>query len=232
MIKICNWCGKIETNPTQSEGCDVSTDYHHDWREHVDYGMGQKSPMSKEEKSKIVAKMNGDEELGHCVGHCTFNYRCINCCELNGWDMSKATSHKTKAEAFNELAEARDPYYHEVGGQLDQYMPITVMQARIHQQNKEMGWWDNPREMGTLLCLVHSEISEAMEGERKNLMDDHLPTRSMLEVELADAMIRIMDIAASRNLDLAGAIVEKVEYNRTRADHQPGARAEAYGKKF
>lgn len=111
-------------------------------------------------------------------------------------------------------------------------MSIIQMMARIHQQNKEMGWWDNPREMGTLLCLVHSEISEAMEGERKNLMDDHLPHRSMLEVELADAMIRIMDIAASRGLDLAGAIVEKVDYNRKRADHQPGARAEAHGKKF
>lgn len=112
------------------------------------------------------------------------------------------------------------------------HMPLATMQARIHQQNKDMGWWDNSREMGTLLCLVHSEISEAMEGARKNLMDDHLPHRSMLEVELADAMIRIMDIAEHEGLDLAGAIVEKVEYNRSRADHQPGARAETYGKKF
>lgn len=115
---------------------------------------------------------------------------------------------------------------------MNRNMTIEQMQARIHQQNREMGWWDNPREMGTLLCLVHSEISEAMEGERKGLMDDHLPHRPMLEVELADAMIRIMDIAASRGLDLAGAIVEKVDYNRKRADHQPGARAEAHGKKF
>lgn len=111
-------------------------------------------------------------------------------------------------------------------------MPLATMQARIHQQNKDMGWWDKPREIGTLLCLVHSEISEAMEGARKNLMDDHLPHRSMLEVELADAMIRIMDIAGANGLDLVGAIVEKVEYNAARADHQPGARAETYGKKF
>ncbi len=88
------------------------------------------------------------------------------------------------------------------------------------------------RNKGELLCLIHSEISECMEGERKGLMDDHLPHRSMLEVELADAMIRIMDIAASRKLDLGGAIVEKIAYNRKRADHQPGARAEAHGKKF
>lgn len=111
-------------------------------------------------------------------------------------------------------------------------MPFAILQRRIHEQNKMMGWWDNPREMGTLLCLVHSEISEAMEGERKNLMDDHLPHRSMLEVELADAVIRILDIAESRGLDVMGAIVEKVQYNQKRADHQPGARAEAYGKKF
>lgn len=123
-------------------------------------------------------------------------------------------------------------YYQKNKGLLKVNMSIVQMQARIHQQNREMGWWDNPREMGTLLCLVHSEISEAMEGERKGLMDDHLPHRPMLEVELADAMIRIMDIAASRDLDLAGAIVEKVDYNRKRVDHQPGARAGTYGKKF
>ena len=111
-------------------------------------------------------------------------------------------------------------------------IPFAILQRRIHRQNRQMGWWDKPREMGTLLCLVHSEISEAMEGARKNLMDDHLPHRSMLEVELADAIIRILDIAESEKLDVIGAIIEKVAYNRKRADHQPGARAEAHGKKF
>ena len=102
----------------------------------------------------------------------------------------------------------------------------------IHAQNKQMGWWDNPREIGTLLCLVHSEVSEAMEGARKNLMDDHLPHRSMLEVELADAVIRILDIAGGYDLDLAGAIEEKVTYNRIRADHQRENRANEGGKQF
>ena len=102
----------------------------------------------------------------------------------------------------------------------------------IHAQNKQMGWWDNPREIGTLLCLVHSEVSEAMEGARKNLMDDHLPHRSMLEVELADAVIRILDIAGGYDLDLAGAIEEKVTYNRIRADHQRENRDKEGGKQF
>nr|UVX62855.1 MAG: MazG-like family protein [Bacteriophage sp.] len=166
-----------------------------------------------------------EDRLNHCAMHSQFTHACPACCKLNGWDTRYGVPEVQQIAAFAEH------HCTDIVG-INQYMSISQMQARIHQQNKEMGWWDNPREMGTLLCLVHSEISEAMEGERKGLMDDHLPHRSMLEVELADAMIRIMDIAASRGLDLAGAIVEKVDYNRKRADHQPGARAEAHGKKF
>lgn len=79
-------------------------------------------------------------------------------------------------------------------------MSIKQLQQQIHQQNKDAGWWDNPREKGTLLCLIHSEISEAMEGERKDLMDDHLPHRKMAEVELADAVIRISHFGLCRSL--------------------------------
>lgn len=90
----------------------------------------------------------------------------------------------------------------------------------------------NGRNIGELLCLVHSEISEAMEGARKGLMDDHLPDRPMLEVELADAVIRIMDMAGGLGLDVAGAIAAKLAYNQSRADHKPEARAAAGGKAF
>lgn len=82
------------------------------------------------------------------------------------------------------------------------------------------------------LCLIHSEISEAMEGHRKGLQDDKLPHRSMLEVELADAMIRIADLSGAMQLDLGGAIAEKLAYNATRADHKPEARAAAGGKAY
>jgi len=78
----------------------------------------------------------------------------------------------------------------------------------------------------------HSEVSEAMEGARKNLMDDHLPERPMLEVELADAVIRIMDLAGGLNLDLGGAIADKLLYNTERADHKPENRAKYNGKVF
>ena len=82
------------------------------------------------------------------------------------------------------------------------------------------------------LCLVHSEVSEAMEGLRKNLPDDKLPHRPMIEVELADAVIRIADLAGALGLDLGGAIAEKMAFNAVRLDHKAEARAAAGGKAF
>lgn len=114
----------------------------------------------------------------------------------------------------------------------DQEKTLRELIGDIHQANREAGWWDNPREIGTLLCLIHSEVSEAMEGARKDLMDDHLPERKMVEVELADAVIRIFDLAGGMGYDLAGALFEKLEYNKTRLDHKLENRNKLNGKKF
>jgi len=82
------------------------------------------------------------------------------------------------------------------------------------------------------LMLVVSELGEAMEGHRKNRADEHLPHRSALEVELADAVIRIFDLAGGIGLDLGSTIAEKLAYNAERADHQPAHRRAEGGKKF
>ena len=82
------------------------------------------------------------------------------------------------------------------------------------------------------LMLIVSEVAEAMEGNRKGLIDDHLPHRKMEEVELADAMIRIFDLAGKEGFDLAGAIAEKHAYNRSRADHQKENREKLGGKTY
>lgn len=113
---------------------------------------------------------------------------------------------------------------------------INNLSRHIHQRNHH--WWHNrkgqriKRNKGELLCLIHSEISEAMEGERKNLMDDKLPHRKMAEVELADALIRILDYSAGFGYDIGGAVIEKLEFNSTRQDHTHEARAKANGKKW
>src|SRR5271156_4234483 len=120
---------------------------------------------------------------------------------------------------------------------IDAGFVINMLAEDVHKANAK--WWIDiktgdplDRNVGELLCLVHSEISEAMEGHRKGLMDDKLPHRSMLEVELADAVIRIFDIAAGRGLDLRGAYVEKMRYNKHRIDHTIEARLAEGGKKF
>jgi NTP pyrophosphatase (non-canonical NTP hydrolase) len=114
---------------------------------------------------------------------------------------------------------------------------INYLTRQVHEANKK--WWVDintgivlNRNVGEMLCLVHSEISEALEGHRKNLQDDKLPHRKMIEVELADAIIRIFDIAAGLGLDLGGAYVEKMAYNAVRKDHTLEARKAENGKKY
>ncbi len=80
--------------------------------------------------------------------------------------------------------------------------------------------------------LMVSEIAEAMEGERKDLMDDKIPTRKMAEVELVDVLIRLFDYAGGFGYDLQGAFEEKMLFNATRKDHSHEARKQDGGKKF
>lgn len=103
------------------------------------------------------------------------------------------------------------------------------------------GWWTDLKTGETLvgkrnrpemLMLMVSELSEAMEGLRKDRMDDHLTHRKMEEVELADCCIRIFDYAHAHGYDLGGAIAEKLLYNQQRADHKPENRKLEGGKKF
>lgn len=130
---------------------------------------------------------------------------------------------------------------------------LRELQQEIHADNVKAGWWKDltaiPEQsdlvrharQGTRLgkavvaeklCLVHSEVSEAMEGARKNLMDDKLPHRRMLEVELADAVIRILDLAGALELNIGAAIQEKRKYNAVREDHKIENRTKENGKAY
>jgi NTP pyrophosphatase (non-canonical NTP hydrolase) len=91
------------------------------------------------------------------------------------------------------------------------------MEAEVHHIAVTKGWWDSDRSDGEIIALIHSELSECLEACRKGYpKDKHLPHRINNEVELADAVIRIMDFAGAKGWDVCGALAEKVEYNRTR----------------
>ena len=111
-----------------------------------------------------------------------------------------------------------------------------------HGAAYKAGWWhdtktgepvtDNPMNFAKCLMLITSELAEAMEADRKNLMDDKLPHRHGREVEIADAIIRLFDLCGGYGMDIGGAIVEKLAYNATRADHRIENRIAEGGKAY
>lgn len=116
-------------------------------------------------------------------------------------------------------------------------MNLNDYSRECHTAN--LKWWQDintgeliNRNFGELIALCHSELSEALEGYRKNLQDDKLPNRKMVEVELTDCLIRIFDLAEGFDMDLQGAYEEKMAYNAIREDHKHENRKLVNGKKF
>jgi len=118
-------------------------------------------------------------------------------------------------------------------------MTLTELSKKVHEANEK--WWQDPatqqpikRNKGELLALIHSEISEALEGERKNLMDDKLPQYPMAVVEIVDAIIRELDYLRGfyPDWDIDEIFWAKMNFNISRQDHKHEARLIAGGKQF
>ena len=117
-------------------------------------------------------------------------------------------------------------------------LALNTLSEAIYQNNVKAGWFKDPttgrkikRDPMVMLMLIVTEVAEAAEGIRKDLPDDHIPSRPMVEVELADVLVRVFELAGYLGLDLGGAFVDKVLYNAVRADHKLTARAAPGGKK-
>lgn len=116
---------------------------------------------------------------------------------------------------------------------------ITDVSNIIHQSCIDAGWYTDletaeplERNIPEMLCLIHSEISEALEAYRKDLPDDHLYGYDGFDVELADAVIRIFDLSSYLGIDIGHVMSEKFAYNQVRADHKIENRMKDGGKKI
>jgi hypothetical protein len=115
---------------------------------------------------------------------------------------------------------------------------IDLLVDICHSASVRGGWWNDlttgePLERNKLemLALIHSEVSEATEGVRKGINDDHLPQYPMETVEIADMFVRGFDYAGGHGLTVGEAFFDKILYNANRADHKPENRMKEGGKK-
>lgn len=105
----------------------------------------------------------------------------------------------------------------------------------IHQIAIEHGWWDTERNFGESLALVHSEVTEVLEdwrhGRSMNVVQWEVgphsgkPKPAGIPIEMADIIIRVLDLCAAHNIDIEEAINEKIAYNRERPYRHGGLKA-------
>lgn len=98
-----------------------------------------------------------------------------------------------------------------------------------YENAKEKGWHEQERSVGDLICLMHSELSEALEEYRNGntpsevYFNENNPDKPEgIPVELADCVIRIFDFCGLYGIDLESVLNQKMAYNLTRSHRHGG----------
>lgn len=104
------------------------------------------------------------------------------------------------------------------------FSPLHELADAIHANARAKGFWDEPRNDGEMIALIHSELSEMLEAFRKPAPSDHIPEFSGVEEEAADVLIRLLDLCAGRGLRIGEAVNAKMAFN--------AARPHKHGKAF
>ncbi|MDY6895004.1 MAG: MazG nucleotide pyrophosphohydrolase domain-containing protein [Thermotogota bacterium] len=94
-------------------------------------------------------------------------------------------------------------------------MEFQSLAMEIHENAKNHGWWDKARSIPELLCLVHSEVSEALEAYRNE-------DKENFAEELADIIIRVFDMAVGNGINIQEEVVKKHMVNTQRAYRHGG----------
>lgn len=128
-------------------------------------------------------------------------------------------TNRSKAQA-NAAAEAHAQLAAQSGFAQEVIAPsltaaLSTQAALINRFMQAQGFWESDN-TGEKIALMHSELSEALEADRKGLDAEHIPGFTGVEEELADCIIRILDFAHHHDLRLGEAISAKIAYNLTR----------------
>lgn len=141
-----------------------------------------------------------------------------------GLNTAAGTEHKMSEDEWARLAdESRARNLAQVGATIAVLGPhltsiIEAFSEQIYIAMVANGFWaDGQDNFGSKTALVHTELSEMLEANRKSIAaDDKIPEFTGEEAEAADTIIRLLDMAGRYNWRLGEAITAKMLFNLSR----------------